>query len=121
MTVRLAITYFHFLTDYFLDDKAFIPPPPPLADFELSSPPPPPPISINIVASAAPPPAPSLNSALMDSIKSGTTLKHVDADDREMAPPVEDSRDQLLKEIRGGMKLKPVCVSFWFNLNQPFK
>lgn len=93
----------------YLDEKSIPPPPPPLADF--GSVPPPPAPAFDLSQGDGPPPAPVMGSALLDSIKTGTTLRPVE--DRKMptTPPVEDSRGQLLKEIREGMKLKPVCVS----------
>lgn len=93
-----------------LDEKP-IPPPLPPTDFG-SIPPPPAPAFDMSESGIPPPPAPVMGSALLESIKTGTTLKPVE--DRKInAPVVEDSRGQLLKEIRGGMKLKPVNVSFY--------
>lgn len=93
----------------FLDEKP-IPPPPPPADFGYIPPPPAPAFDVS-QSGIPPPPAPGMGSALLESIKTGTTLKPVE--ERKInAPVVEDSRGQLLKQIRGGMKLKPVNVSF---------
>lgn len=81
-----------------------IPPPPP--------PPPPPPIqpvedkvemsTSNNSVSTDP------RSALMDAIRSGATLKHVDTESKKSDIGGDDSRDDLLNEIRKGVELKPV-------------
>ncbi|XP_011875442.1 PREDICTED: neural Wiskott-Aldrich syndrome protein [Vollenhovia emeryi] len=104
----------------------------------LPPPPPPPPpstplkINTNIPTPPPPPPLPDLSSInstttntnvtnnnneesvadlrpmLMESIRSGTILKKVDK--AEIKPPlvVEDSRGELLRQIREGIELKPV-------------
>jgi hypothetical protein len=92
----------------FVDEKP-IPPPPPLAN--LGAIPPPPVPAFDMSEGDAPiPPAPALGSALLDSIRTGTTLRPVEDRNMPTTPPVvEDSRGQLLKAIREGTKLKPVC------------
>ncbi|KAJ3653990.1 hypothetical protein Zmor_013207 [Zophobas morio] len=92
-----------------VENEKPIPPPPPVVDFGAVPPPPPVPMFNDMShGDSIPPPAPAMGSALLESIKTGTTLKPVE--DRKMPPsPVEDSRGQLLKEIREGTKLKPVC------------
>ncbi|KAJ8955638.1 hypothetical protein NQ318_001469 [Aromia moschata] len=83
------------------------PPPPP--------PPPPPPMEMpeknEETNNAVPPPPPpptvdTINSALLKSIRNGTTLKPVE--ERKLPTPQEDARGDLLSEIRKGCKLKPV-------------
>lgn len=53
------------------------------------------------------PPQPDVRSALMDSIRKGTTLKKVDP----AAPSTGsgDVRNELLSEIREGVQLKPAA------------
>ncbi|XP_039303453.1 neural Wiskott-Aldrich syndrome protein [Solenopsis invicta] len=114
------------------------PPPPTITSAPALPPPPPPPplpalskISMNIPTPPPPPPLPDLSSTnnttmntnvtnnnneelitdlrpmLMESIRSGTTLKKVDK--AEIKPAlVEDSRGELLRQIREGIELKPV-------------
>ncbi|XP_011057484.1 PREDICTED: neural Wiskott-Aldrich syndrome protein isoform X3 [Acromyrmex echinatior] len=108
------------------------PPPPTITSAPALPPPPPPPpapskISRNV---PTPPPLPPLSDSnssnntnvtnnnneesitdlrpmLMESIRSGTILKKVDK--TEMKPAlVEDSRGELLRQIREGIELKPV-------------
>ncbi|KAJ8920643.1 hypothetical protein NQ315_004782 [Exocentrus adspersus] len=77
------------------------PPPPPLPPLNEPS-------ELTTVSSAPPPPPPPVvdaNSALLQSIRDGTTLKPVE--ERKIAPQ-EDARSDLLSEIRKGCKLKPV-------------
>ncbi|CAG9863253.1 unnamed protein product [Phyllotreta striolata] len=81
------------------------PPPPPVfeeaeKDHKPGAPPPPPPLD-SFVASIN-----EGNSALLESIRNGTTLKRVEA--RTIAPAQEDPRGDLLSEIRKGCKLRPV-------------
>ncbi|KAL0277156.1 UNVERIFIED_CONTAM: hypothetical protein PYX00_004531 [Menopon gallinae] len=84
---------------------------PPEADVSRSVPPPPPPPPLPPAIAAEPASTPSpktgaanpdLRSALMDAIKTGTTLKHVDVE-KHM-----DSRGELLYQIRQGVELKSV-------------
>ncbi|KYM94691.1 PREDICTED: neural Wiskott-Aldrich syndrome protein-like [Cyphomyrmex costatus] len=106
------------------------PPPPTIASAPALPPPPPPPPapSKNSTNVPIPPPLPplpdptintnvtnnnneesitDLRPMLMESIRSGTTLKKVDK--TEMKPAlVEDSRCELLRQIREGIELKPV-------------
>ncbi|KAL0111648.1 hypothetical protein PUN28_013082 [Cardiocondyla obscurior] len=113
-------------------------PPPPIVTVAPTLPPPPPPplpsafpkIISNIPTPPPPPPLPDLTNVnnttantdvtnnnnedsiidlrpmLMESIRSGTTLKKVEK--TEMKPLVEDSRGELLRQIREGIELKPV-------------
>ncbi|XP_075228899.1 actin nucleation-promoting factor WASL-like [Lycorma delicatula] len=79
------------------------PPPPPPPAPPLTAPPDdvlPPPSYL--------PPLPTVDphSALMESIRSGKALKHVDIDDR--STKTTDSRGELLDQIRQGIELKPV-------------
>ncbi|CAH1368725.1 hypothetical protein MTP99_010211 [Tenebrio molitor] len=92
-----------------VENEKPIPPPPPLAN--LGAIPPPPVPAFDMSEGDAPiPPAPALGSALLDSIRTGTTLRPVEDRNMPTTPPVvEDSRGQLLKAIREGTKLKPVC------------
>lgn len=72
----------------------------------LAPPPPPLPPVDGFSAPVAPPaPPPIDNSALMESIRSGTNLRPVE--ERKLTPQ-EDARSDLLSEIRKGCKLKPV-------------
>ncbi|KAJ2944003.1 hypothetical protein O0L34_g8328 [Tuta absoluta] len=93
-----------------------VPPPPPPG---TPAPPPPPPPPAAPPPPPAPPAAPPMpadaaipmdaRSALMESIRSGSkTLKKVDV---EKKPVVEDSRSNLLSEIRQGIELKSVPKS----------
>ncbi|KAK6639970.1 hypothetical protein RUM43_008247 [Polyplax serrata] len=97
------------------------PPPPPslpkLPDAEKSRtvpapPPPPPPPPLLSEPPAPPPPRPGPNppldarSALMEAIKSGATLKHVDVEKKPVTHM--DSRGELLDQIRQGVELKSV-------------
>lgn len=99
------------------------PPPPPslpkLPDAEKSRtvpapPPPPPPPPLLSEPPAPPPPRPGPNppldarSALMEAIKSGATLKHVDVEKKPVTHM--DSRGELLDQIRQGVELKSVSV-----------
>ncbi|XP_050308358.1 actin nucleation-promoting factor WASL-like [Anthonomus grandis grandis] len=77
------------------------PPPPPPPPVTMDNAPPPPPMN------GMPPPMMESdgNAALLESIRSGTKLKHVE----ESRPaPVEDARGDLLSEIRKGISLKKV-------------
>ncbi|XP_048481650.1 neural Wiskott-Aldrich syndrome protein-like [Plutella xylostella] len=84
------------------------PPPPPPPPPPMSAPPPPP------AAPPAPPPpppeaapAPDMRSALMESIRSGNkNLKHVEVAAKPVAN--DDSRSNLLSEIRQGVELRSV-------------
>ncbi|XP_069987052.1 actin nucleation-promoting factor WASL isoform X4 [Penaeus vannamei] len=90
---------------------ALPPPPPPPPPPAASGPPPPP---------GGPPPAPrppapvnDMRSALLEQIRSGSTLKPSSQHDEQKVepierPPVMDSRSQLLDQIRGGVKLNKV-------------
>ncbi|XP_028045355.1 neural Wiskott-Aldrich syndrome protein [Monomorium pharaonis] len=113
-------------------------PPPPITSAPSLPPPPPPPplpasaskINTNIPTPPPPPPLPDLSTnnstintnvtnnnneesiidlrpMLMESIRSGTTLKKVDKTETKPAL-VEDSRGELLRQIREGIELKPV-------------
>lgn len=103
-----------------------LPPPPP-------PPPPTPPSRINLNISVPPPPPPlpdtnntnsltintnatnnnneesiiDLRPMLMESIRSGTTLRKVNKAETK-SPVIEDSRGELLRQIREGIELKPV-------------
>nr|XP_018914401.1 PREDICTED: neural Wiskott-Aldrich syndrome protein-like [Bemisia tabaci] len=96
--------------------EAFAPPPPP---------PPPPPMAPLVTAAApstssVPPPPPLMHrsegdtpsnsvdphSALMESIRTGARLKHVEADTARRVVP--DTRNELLDQIRQGVELKAV-------------
>ncbi|KAL6254181.1 hypothetical protein P5V15_014804 [Pogonomyrmex californicus] len=109
------------------------PPPPTITSAPTLPPPPPPPTppkSTNIPTPPPPPPLPDLSSTnstmntnvtnnnneesivdlrpmLMESIRSGTTLKKVNKTETKPAL-VEDSRGELLRQIREGIELKPV-------------
>lgn len=104
-----------------------LPPPPP-------PPPPTPPSRINSNISIPPPPPPlpdtsstnnitintnatnnnneesitDLRPMLMESIRSGTTLRKVNKEEIKSALVQEDSRGELLRQIREGIELKPV-------------
>ncbi|EZA49543.1 neural Wiskott-Aldrich syndrome protein isoform X2 [Ooceraea biroi] len=114
------------------------PPPPVVTSAPVLPPPPPPPpptppsrIGVNVPVPPPPPPLPDTNNAnsitintnatnnnndesfidlrpmLMESIRSGTTLRKVNK--TEVKPTlVEDSRGELLRQIREGIELKPV-------------
>ncbi|KAL3281515.1 hypothetical protein HHI36_004722 [Cryptolaemus montrouzieri] len=79
------------------------PPPPPLPSNLV-----PPPIHSNGMddSKLLPPPSMDKNSALLQSIRDGTTLKPVE--DRKTAPAPVEARNDLLCEIRKGFSLKPV-------------
>ncbi|XP_031826451.2 uncharacterized protein LOC116424326 [Nomia melanderi] len=47
-------------------------------------------------------------SMLMESIRSGTTLRKVDKSEAKPPPPPPDSRNALLEQIRQGIELRPV-------------
>ncbi|CAG9823446.1 unnamed protein product [Phaedon cochleariae] len=86
------------------------PPPPPLpVGGEDVAPPPPPPMALG-TPRAVPRGGDvvDLNSALMQSIRNGTTLKSVEETNKTQTPPQEDARSGLLSEIRQGFKLRPV-------------
>ncbi|XP_076241494.1 uncharacterized protein LOC143183699 [Calliopsis andreniformis] len=51
---------------------------------------------------------PDPRSMLMESIRSGTTLRKVDRSEPKPPPPVGDSRNALLEQIRQGIELRPV-------------
>lgn len=53
------------------------------------------------------PPQPDMRSALMDSIRKGTTLKKVDP--AALSTGSGDARSELLSEIREGVQLKPAA------------
>ncbi|XP_017786793.1 PREDICTED: neural Wiskott-Aldrich syndrome protein-like isoform X2 [Nicrophorus vespilloides] len=89
------------------------PPRPPPATPKGNAPPPPPPpppaeVAFTPPMPPAPPPPTSLDiptdgrSALLESIRGGTTLKPVEVDKK-----VDDARGDLLSEIRKGFQLKP--------------
>ncbi|GFO28829.1 wiskott-aldrich syndrome protein [Plakobranchus ocellatus] len=88
------------------------PPPPPLMSAAAPPPPPPPlPPAGGPPPPPPPPPPPSGGGgagrgALLDAIRSGTTLKP--ADTSSSAPAPVDSRDQLMDAIRQGANLKKV-------------
>lgn len=81
------------------------PPPPPLPSVASPPPPPPPPPPALDIAPSAPAPASGTDphSALMESIRSGKTLKHIDTDSKK-----SDSRGELLDQIRQGVELRSV-------------
>ncbi|QDL57005.1 PP78/83 [Dione juno nucleopolyhedrovirus] len=113
------------------------PPPPPPANMP---PPPPPPLSANMLPPPPPPPPPppanmspipsvpidnllkkalvsepnktvNVRDALLEQIRSGTTLKKVTANESTPPPPpssVTDPRNELLNQIRSGTTLKKV-------------
>ncbi|XP_055849589.1 actin nucleation-promoting factor WASL isoform X2 [Episyrphus balteatus] len=92
------------------------PPPPPPPPVAVVAPPPPPMPTVTDSVTATPntlkPPAPAVpivndtRSALMDSIRKGTTLKKVDTS--TLSTGSGDSRSELLSEIRSGIELRPV-------------
>ncbi|XP_046400040.1 neural Wiskott-Aldrich syndrome protein-like [Ischnura elegans] len=86
------------------------PPPPPPPPLEPPAPPPPPPPGPPGSDGGAPapplPPVSDAHSTLMDAIKSGKTLKHVEVDRR----PSADSRGELLDQIRQGVELRSVSA-----------
>ncbi|PSN53243.1 hypothetical protein C0J52_07988 [Blattella germanica] len=86
-----------------------LPAPPPMPPISSGPPPPPPPAMLTIEADGEPAP-PTGNhdsrSALLESIRSGKTLKHVEAN--KQPAPVNDSRGDLLDQIRQGIELKSV-------------
>ncbi|EFA03329.2 actin nucleation-promoting factor WASL [Tribolium castaneum] len=96
------------ITNSVENEKVIPPPPPPLADLEAVPPPPVPAFDLSQGDGPIPPP-PAMGSALLDSIKTGTTLRPVEERKMPTTPVVEDSRGQLMKEIQKGLKLKPVC------------
>ncbi|XP_011137229.1 neural Wiskott-Aldrich syndrome protein [Harpegnathos saltator] len=114
------------------------PPPPAITSAPTLPPPPPPPPpapplrnNSNVPAPPPPPPLPDLSNTdstintnatnnnnnensvadlrpmLMESIRSGTTLRKVNKSETKPAP-VEDSRSDLLRQIREGIELRPV-------------
>ncbi|XP_072935575.1 actin nucleation-promoting factor WAS-like [Epargyreus clarus] len=94
------------------------PPPPPIAGAGAPPPPPPPPPPPAAPAAPPPPPLPDntapppmdARAALMESIRSGNkSLKHVEVASK--APANEDSRSNLLSEIRQGIELRSVSRS----------
>ena len=52
--------------------------------------------------------------SLLDEIHRGAALRHVDLDQANSNEPApadaEDSRDQLLNQIKGGIQLRKVCL-----------
>ncbi|XP_042867999.1 neural Wiskott-Aldrich syndrome protein-like isoform X2 [Penaeus japonicus] len=86
---------------------ALPPPPPPPPPPAASGPPPVPGGPPPAPRPPAPAPAPvnDMRSALLEQIRSGSTLKKVEPVER---PPPTDSRSQLLDQIRGGVKLNKV-------------
>ncbi|XP_058825214.1 actin nucleation-promoting factor WASL [Topomyia yanbarensis] len=88
------------------------PPPPPPASSGAMPPPPPPmmaPSSLKPAAPALPIPAgDDSRSALMDSIRKGTTLKKVDQSALSTGSG-GDPRSDLLSQIRDGFELRPVA------------
>lgn len=89
------------------------PPPPPSMSAAPPPPPPPPPPSGGPPPPPPPPPPPASGGggagrgALLDAIRSGTTLKHADTT-ASPTPAGGDSRDQLMDAIRQGANLKKV-------------
>lgn len=96
------------------------PPPPPAIPAVCAPPPPPPPMSLPAVdsngqsASGGSDP----RSALLESIRSGRTLKHVEVDGKRPAS-VNDSRGELLDQIRQGVELKSVQTTPRPSVNTP--
>lgn len=91
------------------------PPPPPPPPIAVVAPPPPPMPTLSdttpttttgTVNTLKPPAANDPRSALMDSIRKGTTLKKVDIS--TLSTGSGDSRSELLSEIRSGIELRPV-------------
>ncbi|XP_055903487.1 actin nucleation-promoting factor WASL [Eupeodes corollae] len=91
------------------------PPPPPPPPPPVAPPPPPMPTATDapsVTSNTLKPPAPAVpvvndtRSALMDSIRKGTTLKKVDTS--TLSTGSGDSRSELLSEIRSGIELRPV-------------
>ena len=93
------------------------PPPPPGAGIPPPPPPPPPP-AVGAAPPAPPPPPPSTpfapsgavtdgRSNLLDAIRAGKTLHSVETSSGES---IGDERDQLLKQIQSGSKLKKVNI-----------
>ncbi|XP_026323985.1 neural Wiskott-Aldrich syndrome protein-like [Hyposmocoma kahamanoa] len=89
-----------------------VPPPPPPGMTPSGAPPPPPPPPLAPVPPPMPVETPSAGdarSALMESIRTGNkTLKKVETAPR---PVIDDSRSNLLSEIRQGVELKSVTRS----------
>ncbi|XP_071452160.1 actin nucleation-promoting factor WASL-like [Hetaerina americana] len=92
------------------------PPPPPPLEPPVPPPPPPPPgpltpeSTMQSSGGGGAPPLPMLSDAhstLMDAIKTGKTLKHVEVDRR----PSADSRGELLDQIRQGVELRSVSAA----------
>lgn len=86
------------------------PPPPPPASFTACAPPPPPPPVSMPPTDSNGHSAPGANdprSALLESIRSGRTLKHVEVDSKRPSCN-SDSRGELLDQIRQGVELKSV-------------
>uniref|UniRef100_A0A2S2R129 Neural Wiskott-Aldrich syndrome protein n=1 Tax=Sipha flava TaxID=143950 RepID=A0A2S2R129_9HEMI len=92
-------------------DHSFIPPPPPLMN---AAPPPPPPPQMELSKVNKPVEAianvPDTRSALLEAIRSGKTLKHVDPSNsgKVSNATVPNSRNDLLDQIRQGVELKSV-------------
>nr|XP_033331884.1 neural Wiskott-Aldrich syndrome protein-like [Megalopta genalis] len=51
-----------------------------------------------------------LRSMLMESIRSGTTLRKVEKTESKQPSPPSDSRNALLEQIRQGIELRPVAI-----------
>ncbi|GFG33499.1 hypothetical protein Cfor_04970 [Coptotermes formosanus] len=83
------------------------PPPPPAMPAVCAPPPPPPPMSLPAVDSNGQSAlgVSDPRSALLESIRSGKALKHVEVDSKRPAG-VSDSRGELLDQIRQGVELK---------------
>ncbi|CAH1724118.1 actin nucleation-promoting factor WASL-like [Aphis gossypii] len=87
-------------------EEFFIPPPPPLMN---AAPPPPPPPQMELIKSKPAEAVPDTRSALLEAIRSGKTLKHVDTSNSVKSPNTEpNSRNDLLDQIRQGVELKSV-------------
>ncbi|KAF0752333.1 neural Wiskott-Aldrich syndrome protein-like isoform X1 [Aphis craccivora] len=88
-------------------EEFFIPPPPPLMN---AAPPPPPPPQMELIKSKPVEAVPDTRSALLEAIRSGKTLKHVDTSNSVKSPNAAEpnSRNDLLDQIRQGVELKSV-------------
>ncbi|VVC46089.1 CRIB domain,PH domain-like,WASP family, EVH1 domain,WH1/EVH1 domain,WH2 domain,Wiscott-Aldrich syndrome [Cinara cedri] len=90
-------------------DDFFIPPPPPPLMNVTAPPPPPPQIELSKINKPVET-VPDTRSALLEAIRSGTTLKHVNTSNpvKDSNSTLPSSRSNLLDQIRQGVELKSV-------------